>query len=727
MIKLWLILIQSTVLSGVTLCQEAVPHHGNRPPMACWFWEAEEFAPDGYKKYIDCYEKYSSVGIITASLRTIGELTDDKVIHQIQDAANYAREKGMGLVMDLDIRLARAEFKKRYPHDLQEIMLLREFPLGAPGKSGVSVDLPSFSDHYTSGRYPYAPVGVCLERIYSYKKNGKSIKQGSVEDITLRSALANDNQGLKVLVESMPEDTGRMACAMISVTINTPDLFSANLLSFQREVLQLYVGSGLVGAAKDEWGFPGRFHPSDRDLWYSDAMASVYESHSSRELIRDMLLMTMGEEDMEAERNNAINLYMRMNYEQNCLIEGDFFDAVKELFGPTAIVCTHPTWYPYPSGNEIFKNGLSWWDAKRDLAQTDEATPFSIRTALAKKWRSAVWYNMFYDTSVERYEKEIWRAVLGGGRLNIHQPYPSSAKDRAYLLLKDNLFQAIQRIHLLDYISTMPVNSPVAIIFDHTAVLNWADSIHFADVGLQLADMLWEKGIYTDVIPSSEVRKGAIKVATNGKIQYGLQQYEAVVYYKPGFDKALVSSLFERASEFGTTKLFQVDNQSKENVESIFQLLKQRGIAPQTQGSMSVLADFPASVVPKASGHIRLIDGTYIEASGLTNVMGDPIKKHFLIDGRKVYVDAIGIVGIRFDKSGKLQALACGGLKSFKTGSTEINLPERQDIALFNENGQWQGIIHGDNKKIPADLSKFTNNWRIVKQPKAIEKESSWE
>lgn len=111
-IKLWLVIVQSMALPSIVLSQEAVTRNGSTPPMACWFWGEDEFTPGGYKKYIDQYEKYSSIGIITASLRTQGELTDDKVIRQIQAAANYAREKEMGLVMDLDIRLARAEFKK---------------------------------------------------------------------------------------------------------------------------------------------------------------------------------------------------------------------------------------------------------------------------------------------------------------------------------------------------------------------------------------------------------------------------------------------------------------------------------------------------------------------------------------------------------------------------------------------------------------------------------------
>lgn len=714
LIKLGLIFCLNSYLP-VGLGQETVST-GSWLPMACWFWGVDEFKPDGYKPFIDQYEKYSATGVLTASLRSSGELTDENVVRQIRDAAQYAQEKGLGLVMDLDIRLARAEFRKRYPQDLQEIVLVREFPLDGSMSLQATIELPSYSDHYTAGRYPYGPVGVRLERLYSYEKDEGAIKSSSLKDITSYGSLAGGKQ-LSLSVPHESNEKMNWACALIVVTINTPDLFSINLLRFQREVLKLYAGSGLIGAAKDEWGFPGRFHPTTDDLWYSEAMASVYrEKHPGHELIRDILLMAKGEQGREADRKEAINRYMRMIYERNWEIEGDFFESVKELFGIDAMVGTHPTWYPYPNAMEIFKNGLSWWNAKRELAQTDEATPFSVRTALAKKWGSAVWYNMFYDTQPERYAIDIWRAVLGGGRLNIHPPYPSKDVNRKYALLEGELFQAIQRIHLLDYISSAPVHCPVAIVFDHSSVLNWADQSRFADVGFRLADALWEKGVYADLIPSSEIVNGAVTIAENGKIRYGTQLYEVAVYYKPGYDNEQVSALFDRVLN-GATSIFQTEGQPDETIQGILQVLKKRRIPPQTTGSMIGLADFPPSVVPDASGHIRLIDGTFIAASGSSDVMGDPIKRRFYVDGHAVNVDAEGLVGLRFDKSGKLQALACGGLKSFRTGNVRIDLPDRLDIALFKEAGEWRGIIHGEEQDLPGDLAKFTVNWQFVKQP----------
>src|SRR5690606_31088745 len=147
--------------------------------------------------------------------------------------------------------------------------------------------------------------------------------------------------------------------------------------------------------------------------------------------------------------------------QQNAKIENLYYQSIKELFGPNAMVMTHPTWFPIPDKREVFKNGLDWWSVKRDLAQTDETTPFSVRTALAKKWNSPLWYNMYYDKALDSYKSELWRSVLGGGRLNYHQMFPYdnwlTKPEWNQAILKDSLMQAEARIQLLNYISTKPI------------------------------------------------------------------------------------------------------------------------------------------------------------------------------------------------------------------------------------------------------------------------------
>lgn len=732
------------LLPDVAVSQQQAPQPSTVaqrvPPIACWFWTDVEFNGDGYKPFIEKFAKHSSVGLITASLRYHGELTDPAVRNQISQSARYADAHGLGLVMDLDVRLARKQFVERFPDQLQELVLVREFGQPEGDVSKLIVELPTFHDHYTHGRDPFAPVASRVLKVYSYEKVNGRIKKGSVKDVTDLSRVHAGSDQIELSIPARETGGNRTLCALVAVTLNTPDVFAPDLLDYQRNIIRSYKDSGLVGAAKDEWGFPGRVNPPTTDLWFSSSMANHYRKRNrGRDLTRDLLLMAIGEQGRERERAVAINHYMALNYERNVEIETDFYHAVKETFGPSAFVGTHPTWFPFPNSSELFKNGLSWWNSKRDLAQVDEATPFAARTALSKKWNSPIWYNMFYHSEVGTYSKELWRAVLGGGRLNIHQPFPVALDIHAAStnLLEGDLFAAIQRIELLDFISASPVNSPVAVVFGHPAAANWANDTLFADVGLEVTNRLWEKGIYADLIPSSEIVNGSLTIGEQGKIQYGPQAYEAVIYYHPEFDYAEAGRFFDQAAVAGATRLYQVGDKSmdfygkpvrgrngviviseiNDAVGQVMELMKSTKRLIHTPGAMRGLASFPASVMPNASGHVQLIDGTYIIAAGEKHLMGDTIQKQIVIDDISIAVDAVGLAGFRFDDRGHLVALACGGMKSFKAGNVNINLPERLDVALIRDGDKWRGVVHGYGGSIPSDLAAFTTEWTRVDKP----------
>ena len=86
--------------------------------------------------------------------------------------------------------------------------------------------------------------------------------------------------------------------------------------------------------------------------------------------------------------------------------------------------------------------------------------------------------------------------------------------------------QAESRVQLLNHISTKPIDCPVAVIFGHAAAMNWSEP-GFGDVGLKITDKLWESGFYADLIPSSEIVNGALKIGEDGSILYGAQRYVA--------------------------------------------------------------------------------------------------------------------------------------------------------------------------------------------------------
>jgi hypothetical protein len=157
----------------------------------------------------------------------------------------------------------------------------------------------------------------------------------------------------------------------------------------------------------------------------------------------------------------------------------------------------------------------------------------------------------------------------------------------------------------------------------------------------------------------------------------------------------------------------------------VLQLLKEKDVLKQTPATGVLdntyfnLRDFThASSAPPTTGFSRLIDGTVIHVAGTINIGGDTMQVNFKANGFDAFIDAVGIAAVRLDKKGNLEALAGGGLKSFKTGSFEINLKERADVVLWKDaKGKWQGVLQGWDGDIPAGLAQITTNWSRLNIP----------
>jgi hypothetical protein len=444
----------------------------------------------------------------------------------------------------------------------------------------------------------------------------------------------------------------------------------------------------------------------------------------------------------------AINHFNDMCRRRNGEIETDFFHAVKSIWGPNAVVATHPTWWPYPDRREFKKNGLDWWIATRDLAQTDEITPYCIRTALAKKWNSPVWFNMYYSPDLTNYQAELWAGALSGGRINYHPIWPPrTAVDRKTFdperyrsLVRGELMRGDCRVRLLNFITRSPLDCPVAVVFGQPCAMNWAGP-SFEDVGLSLSDELWRAGYPADLIPTTETWNKALTVGRDGYIHYGPQRYQTVVLYHPQFDRAASAELFRKAAR-GKTKLYQIGNWTqdfegrsfdssnslprkivllshvKSAVETITKELNAAGFEPQSSANRTLGFGDCKSVAPPAQGECRLVDGTHIFVSGVNFAAGDRIQRTINLGSHAVNVDAVGLAAIRLDKRGDVEALAAGGLKSLRTDRLKIELPERIDLALWRDRrGRFHGVLQGWSGAVPTQLLKLTQDWLRLSLP----------
>jgi len=753
---MWVGLLVAGVMAGALAAEPtaSVRLPGEVPPViAVWAWLEWTFAPGGYEDHIEMVAGHSGVNLLATTIRAPGRLLTDAAVHdQIKRGAEYAGRFGIRTAMDLDVRLAREAFQKAYPDELQEMLRLREVVLKGDGEATLSVRCEKLSDHYTflSG---YVQQAGRLVRVYAYERNAEGIRPETVEDITERcTADEASAQAVSVRIPGGQQMEGKTACVMVSFSHLTPDAFAPHLLSFQREILERYRDVPLAGACKNEWGFPPCFdgNPAHDDYWYSRFMGEAYaEQTGGRDLLRDCVLMTYGEVGREEERLAAINRFNEMCRQLHGRIEQDFYEAVKSVWGPEAVVVTHPTWWPYPDRREFKKNGLDWWIARRDWAQTDEITPYCVRTALAKKWGSPVWFNMYYSPKVPDYQAEMWAGALTGGRIDYHALWPVDLKmvfneERHRALLRGGLMRGDCRVRLLNFITASPLDCPVAVVFGQPGAMNWAGA-GYDDVGMALSDGLWRAGYPADLIPTTEIWTGALAVSADGYVRYGPQSYRSVVLYRPECDKAVTAEFMKKASK-GKSRLYRVgewtrdfdgrpfdgagllpgemvvlaDGQSA--VERITKQLRAEGVGVQARADRMLGFSDCRSVAPPAAGESRLVDGTHIVVAGAGEAAGDLIQRTIRVDGHNVVVDAVGLLAIRLDKRGAVEALAAGGLKRLDAGELKIELADRVDVALWRDRGgKWRGVIQDCSGPIPTGLGKLTDRWVRLSVPIPLE------
>ncbi len=668
---------------------------GLPPDLGCWFWGEREFAGDGWRAYLDEMAAHSPFGLLTTSLRYPEvEVTDPAVRDRIAAAAEYARGLGIGLVMDLDVRLARREFQRRWPDELQQMLRCRELRLDGDQPVVCRIEAAQLSDHYTHRTTPYVSLDGGLARVWRYRPGYSEVEE-ITDSVELRAA------GAEAVELAIAPAAGWLACVAVWFTHLTPDVFAPHLIAFERSILDGYRDVPLAGVCKDEWGFPPDFGgvAVRRDLWSSAAYDAAYQAVVGRSLLDDALLLTHGPDGER--RREAVDAYQRLGRERCVAVENAYYDNVKEVFGPSAFVGTHATWFPWPGRLEAKKNGLDWWQVRRDWAQTDEVTPLGCRTALAKKWRSPVWYNMYYDRSPESYARELWSAALSGGRVNIHPCWPvDDPVEGTRALLRGGLMRGLCRVRLLNYISQSPLDCPVAVVFGHDRLINWAGE-GYGDSGWEtVAGPLWRMGFPCDLIPSSEL--GEFRTA-QGALWYGPQHYAAIGLYHCD----------------GLQSTEQTVVAATDDPHDLVGPVLGHGIPPVTPAVVTPGLFGVEHIAPPRAGEARLIDGTSIFVRAEHDAAGDRFAERLSPAGQAVEVEAAGLLAVRFDDR-RLVALAAGGLRRFRCRDLELSLAEPLDLALWRDDDGWAGVLQGWDGPVPPDLLRLTDRWQRLGVPREL-------
>ena len=720
---------------------------GVPPEITFWGLHDEHFKPDGYRPVIDLFAQRSPFRLLNTTLRVQDHALSDPAVHDhLVGLARYAREKGLEPTLDLCVRLDRKPFQSLHPNELQEMVKLAEVALRPGAETECVVKPEVLRDHMTGRDTPYVSVAGRLLRVFAYERDGQ-ILPDSIRDITgaCRVPAANA-QAVRVVLPAADGKRQTTACVMACFTHLSPDVFAPHLLEYQRKLIRHYADLPLAGAFKDEWGFPPTRDAvlKHRAFWYSRPYAEAYaRSTGGRDLVANFLLMAFDQSGRLPERQRAINHFLRLNYQRNVAIEKDFYDAVKEAFGPAAFVGKHPTWYPRICPREYMKNGLFWWAVKRDIAQTDEVTPVFACTALAKKCGCPLWYNEFYSRSAKDYHKNIWRYALAGGRQIYHPLYPTTGMSGTTLerfgrLIAPEIMRAECRVRMLNFISRAAIDCPVAVVFGHSCLMNWAGPA-YDQSGIDVATQIWTAGFPVDMIPASEITNNSLTIASGGAVQYGAQRYRALVLVHPEFETSATAEFFSRVDPKRTmlarlgawTRDFAANSvdgaallpaamaevpDANAAAKRVVEYLHKVGVPTQAPLASSAGWGAYAQALPGMAGCCRLIDGTWIRIAAEKSFLGDPIRGRCQFEEHSVEVNAVGLLAVRFDNDGKLQAFAAGGLKMLRGGGLSIDLEEPTDLALWrDEAGNWHGALQNCPGTVPPSLTAITDDFLKLK------------
>jgi len=243
--------------------------------------------------------------------------------------------------------------------------------------------------------------------------------------------------------------------------------------------------------------------------------------------------MALGWGGTYEQRLVAINRYMQLVLARNTELEQGFYHHAKEAFGPDRLPAHTPRGI-YAVG-DAFKNGYDWWGATRDYGQTDEHWPIPYAQLWRRRWvidlvqpilcpASGPYSRNSGATPAPGPRESASAVAFRGGCESVsrdfHQPLHASGKPHP----------------LLNLIQPAPLDCPVAIVFGHAASLNW-EGPHFGDLGEGFAAELGKVfDVHADIIPSSEITSGALKLDGNGWLTYGVQRYRAMVFLNPDFE-----------------------------------------------------------------------------------------------------------------------------------------------------------------------------------------------
>lgn len=651
-----------------------------------WKWDNDVLDPEIMKQKADDFLKRTQIGTVFLGTQWIEDhFHGEKIGLAFRTAIDKLHSAGRKAVIECCIRNEGEPFYRQYP---DEPCYLATFFEGTADENGCgSFRVPAETVwHYWRKRGEDGEHKVLCA--YRLKKTGEFTFSEAVPcDKSVTTEVVKGSEGNEIEVAFNGAAAGETVAVCIGFPQPLVDLAHPMLIPYFREMVKHAKELNADGVFSDEWGYDiilkiVQTNPYDdhelnlRHVSYSEHFEACHKEFTGKPLKENLLYLFYGDKDKRREVVDDYLKTMRLLCTEN---EEQMYDAVKEIMGKDAFWGVHPTWWgSVDSLNfEFFKNGFYWWDAKRDYAQTDEMILYAIRTALAHRFSSPVWYNMWYSMGtrdINTYYRETWRNLRFGGRTH-YLGYECPNEAVVLELKPQGMLESIEemdaRVRMFDGVVSQP-DCRLLVLFGYEAVSNWAEigmEVPWKPQNPRLDNVLNTtnaifQNVLCDLVPSYAAENGSLYVNKNGKAQYGTQEYDGVIALYAG---RMAKEAVELLSRLNPKKLALCSDEEDKQTLALIENLKRAGAKiytkmPTTE-ELSALATDAFGIKENRFGDEGTVmqDGSVIFTSKGELPAGNPLKVSFDYNGNHYEFD--GQDAFWIDKEGMRAIYPAGELK----------------------------------------------------------------
>jgi hypothetical protein len=559
-----------------------------------------------------------------------------------------------------------------------------------------------------------------LFKVYTFRKTSEGFYDlATLKDITDQcESVSPDKETVQIRIKGGESVKNFTACVMTQQYCSQSSMWDDVEINGFVEAMKFYSDIPFDGFALDEYG--NKFVAREAELrssqafrgrWYSTAMAKEFLRIKKIPLEKTLFDARYAPEGKPEVRMKAINEYMEFMRSGALRVENAVYEKSKEIFGDNIFNGIHNTYHNSLINDEIWANGIGWWDAPRKYGQTDEKTRRPTQMGVAMAHPMNAMYNQYYDANLEPVLVKAFSDLRYGIRTHYHAL--NDKRPLRFDLEDPNAVIGINKIEnctrLLNKFNPSLPEVKLLVIFGIEALSNWYpneadrgvydinDKLGIEEKGVEI----WNAGYLNALVPSDLIVNGKLIIGDDGKPALNGHTFDAVVYLDPQYAREPVLKFLEKYENMGGKLMLEGaaknDFEGSDISKRFNSILKRATVSGYSVENLSKLG-IRQNLLPDGC---KNEDGSYLFTDWHSLQTSNIATFTITIDGDTYSGDYKGLAIIDADKKSGVKRYAATGCKELRRNAKIVLRFENPvDIFVTKQNGKTEMVLADQSNTI---------------------------